>query len=403
MDRAVSHRHLLPWALALAACNSAGARAALNEPTIDTLPGGIVRVQNTGPTVWPDTSGWRLVEEVVIAPDEGSPGELSDIMSLVADDAGNTYVMQDKPVLIKVYGRDGQWLRDIGREGDGPGEFRGGMFTILGDTLVIQDPNNTRMTTFLTDGTFITSHSSQCCYWTSTFPVFDGGLVALPGPPPAGYTDGGAWYVTRLDGTVVDTILMPRQQGNEKGAWTVTRTSGKSRSMMSTGIPMQPQDRSIFRSDRNMVRGNTGQYSLVIGATDTDSSRIFTAPGTALSLTEAERDSVFEDAVADVGENWREDLLEVAKKSDIPATRPLWSGLTIDRLSRIWVARPGPGSDAATLDVFTTDGVLLGTVPSPHRDILNGFWTRHRIHLRDEDENGLPIVRVFRLDTLGVK
>jgi hypothetical protein len=390
---------VLAAAGALGGCSSAGANAALNEPLIDTLPGGVVQIQNTGPTRWADTVGWRLVPVTVIAPAEGSAGELSEISSLVADAAGNTYVLQREPAMIKVYGPDGTWLRDIGREGDGPGEFRSGMFTIVGDTLAVQDPNNSRLTTFLTDGTFLSSHVSQCCYWMSNFPTFDDGLIGIPGPPPPGGGERVAYYLTNTRGVVQDTMLLPESRDEDGPSWSVTRTSNGGRSTMSMNVPLQPQSLSEFRPDRKVIRGNTGQYRLVIGNDHTDSIRVFTAPGSPLPITEIERDSIYEESVAEVGEQWSDAVREVAKKSDIPGVRPPWTGFALDGMGRIWVSRPAAGTDVATLDVFDAEGILLGSVPAPHRNILNGYWTGNQVHLRDESEDGLPIVRVFRIDT----
>ena len=42
-------------------------------------------------------------------------------------------------------------------------------------------------------------------------------------------------------------------------------------------------------------------------------------------------------------------------------------------------------------------------MPPPADRILSGVWTRDRVYLRDETEEGLPRIRVFRIDTLGAK
>lgn len=124
----------------LAACSRPEARQLnLGSPTIDSLHGQVIRVTNAAPTEWADTNGWRLVEERVIKPAEGSPGEIGSPSGIVADDDGNIYVLQNLPVTIKAYSAKGRWLRDIGRIGEGPGEFRTGRLAILGNTLVMQD------------------------------------------------------------------------------------------------------------------------------------------------------------------------------------------------------------------------------------------------------------------------
>jgi hypothetical protein len=46
------------------------------------------------------------------------------ITSVIADEEGNFYMLDAQLSEIKVYSPDGEWLRTIGREGEGPGEFR---------------------------------------------------------------------------------------------------------------------------------------------------------------------------------------------------------------------------------------------------------------------------------------
>jgi hypothetical protein len=56
------------------------------------------------------------------------------ITDIIADDEGNFYLLDAQLSEIKVYSGDGEYLRTIGREGEGPGEFRGAfnMFLVPG-------------------------------------------------------------------------------------------------------------------------------------------------------------------------------------------------------------------------------------------------------------------------------
>ena len=388
-------------AFVTAACTGADARSALNEPVIDTLAGGVVQVTNTGPTVWADTSGWRIVEEMVIAPPEGSPGELSGTNGLAADEAGNVYVMQREPTRIAVFGPDGNYLRDIGREGDGPGEFRNGMLGIVGDTLFVQDPNNTRLTTFKTDGSFIAASPSQCCWFTSRLPVLADGRVMIMGPPPAGANDEarGAYFLTRMDGVVTDTIMMPADRPDETGDyWEVVRRSGQNTSISRINIPMKANDQAEVRPDGKVVRGRNDSYRLVIGTDFTDSVRVIVASAPTLTVSDIQRDSAYKATLDEQRDDWRDAFAEVAKLSDIPNTWPVWSSMAIDRDNNIWVSLPGERGPHSMFQVFNADGVLLGNVPAVGGgSILNGFWTRDRVYVGDEDENGLPVIRVYRI------
>jgi hypothetical protein len=59
------------------------------------------------------------------------------ITAIISDDKGNVYMLDAQLNEIKVYDADGEWLRNIGREGEGPGEFRGafGMFLVPGGNI----------------------------------------------------------------------------------------------------------------------------------------------------------------------------------------------------------------------------------------------------------------------------
>jgi hypothetical protein len=388
--------------LLLAACSGADAKMALNTPVIDTLPGGIVRVTNPGPTAWADTSGWQLVLEREIIPAEGSEGEVGSPRALVASEGGAIYWLMTEPSVIKAYAADGTWLRNIGREGDGPGEFRDGMFGLAGDKLFIQDPNNSRLTVFDTSGTFLQSAPSQCCYWTNNFPIFGDGTVGIMGPAPAGDDgQGGALYVTRLDGTVIDTVVFPPSEPNPSGYWTVTMTRGNNRSQMRMGVPLQPTDYTRYRNDRTVVRGNTATYSLAVTGLNRDTTLVFTAPATQVAITTAQRDSIFADVVDNMNEQWRDAIREAAKPSDIPTAWPLWTGVVADPTGHVWVSRPNPAGGTNLLDVFSPEGVLLGTVAAPTNDVMNGYWTSDRVYVRGETDEGYPKITVYRIARQG--
>jgi hypothetical protein len=379
------------------ACGGDDARQALVEPVIDTLASGVVRVTNNGPTAWADTNGWKIVLEREIKPEEGSPGELSSSHYLAADDAGNVYVLQQSPARIAKFGPDGEWIKDIGREGDGPGEFRNGMIGVIGDTIFIQDPNNTRITTFLTDGTPIASHTSQCCWFTSRLNTLSNGAVLIPGPPPNSESRG-ALFATHLDGRVIDTLLQPPESDVERESyWELVLRSGNSTSMSRMTIPFHPFDLTTVRPDGKIVRGRSSEYRLVIGNDFTDTLRIFSASAPTISVSEAQRDSAYDVIRSRMPDRFREEFDRVAKKSDMPGTWPVWSGFHSDSDNNIWVALPGERGAYSTYQVFNPDGILLGSVNGPGANLFSGYWTRTHIYMPAEDEDGLPYVRVYRI------
>ena len=83
---------------------------------------GVKHVMNPAQSIEPPTTiemeeAWRIGGE----DDEEIFGVITDI---IADDEG-IYLLDAQRNEIKVYSADGEYLRTIGREGEGPGEFRG--------------------------------------------------------------------------------------------------------------------------------------------------------------------------------------------------------------------------------------------------------------------------------------
>ena len=110
-------QHLL-IGLLLIGCGDTG-HSGPARPVIDTLPGGVVRVRNPGPSGWSDSSGFRLVEELTIAGVAGETSELANPSMLAVDKDGRIYVSDGA---IKLFGADGSFIRTVGRDGAGPGE-----------------------------------------------------------------------------------------------------------------------------------------------------------------------------------------------------------------------------------------------------------------------------------------
>lgn len=387
-----------------AGCTGHGKGVIVGENRVDTLPGNQLVIFNGKPTAWSDTNGWKIVLERTIAPDAGSPGELGRVQSVVAGSNGDIYVLQDKPAVIKSYTGDGKWLRDIGREGDGPGEFHIGMFTIAGDVLVIQDPNHSRMSTFSIDGKPLASVTSQCCWWSGQFPVFSDTTVGITGSAPKGFEDReGAMYLTRLDGRVVDTILMEKRKPTDvsfgEGSWVVTRTIPGGKSSMGVDIPMHSRTAQAFLPNRQKVSGNTGSYSLAIMSLRNEVVRTFEAYSEPRKLSAHERDSLYEAAMNDLQEGWREEFRKVAKREHIPDTRPAWNDVVVDGASNIWVFRSGKTFGTEVFDVFNSDGFWLGTVPAIDGEgLLAGYWTTDHIYRLSQTEEGAPTIKVYRIE-----
>jgi len=114
----------------------------------DTI-GDTVTVRTLAGSVWDDTA--TLIPEVTIGDLEGDDEYLlGDPRSIAVDESGLIYVLDVHIPVVRVYSPDGTHLRDLGREGDGPGEYRSpdGTAVLSDGRVLVRDPPNGRITIF---------------------------------------------------------------------------------------------------------------------------------------------------------------------------------------------------------------------------------------------------------------
>lgn len=382
--------HLMGVAATLWSLAGCGASASeRHAPQIDTLAGGVIRVANTGPTMWADTNGWKLILERTIAPPEGA-GELARPWSLAADSSGMVYVMDMRPNQVKVLRPDGSLRQLIGREGDGPAEYRpGAIIHLVGDTLIVHDPANGRMVRFNLQGSPLGEWSAPDSRRGASPTRHDGAIPAEiilrdQAPSTTAYFARRGFVYYRADGTAIDTVRAPAEP--KPTMWELR--DGKND--FGTFVPFAPSQEQTLTQAGTLIWGNQQRYELIVSRTGADTVRIITAPGTAAPIPDSLRQSEFKAAVA--REAW---IATKGRLSDIPTAYPLWTTLATDKLDNLWVQRGKDGGYIA--DVFSPDGILLGSVPTPFEFDSRDYWTATHLYHVHRDESGIPVIQVYRI------
>jgi len=112
------------------------------------------------------------------------------------------YVIADSDELrLSVYSADGRFQTAFGRDGRGPGEFRGilGVWKAGADTIAVWDPQLQRITRFLPDGTVTGTHA----------------LSYGPGGPPIGRMPD-PFYGALSDGRIIFAWLSPSRRALDR-------------------------------------------------------------------------------------------------------------------------------------------------------------------------------------------
>jgi hypothetical protein len=328
----------------------------------------------------------ELVEEVRLGSIEGPPEtSFGNVVSVAVTADGTTYVADVQVPVIRIFGAEGEYVGDLGRDGEGPGEYEGlwALAALPGGEIAVWH-DFAQVTVFGPDGAFRTRFTAPL-----------NGLVGGPGPSLVADTAGHlmmrvtagafqpgvtrviryAWLHVDSEGALIDSLIAPDRDLEHSPAAFRTETA-------STPSPHE---------------------YLVIGRNDDYALHRPLADGRVLRIERVHEPIPIE---AQEREQWEaySAVFEERQGMDFPPlapSKPAFRELQVDADGRIWVHRYAPAEhhpafvDASTdfgwpnrnwlepvrHDVLDPRGAFLGTVTLPHRaQILFArgphLWTR---------------------------
>ncbi len=389
----------------VAACGDS-APASRDVVTVDTLPDGAVRTISAAPT---DSGRWSFDLLHVIQPAEGDSAELLQPSDIAIADDGTVLVAEGGSAQVKVFAPDGTYLRSIGRNGEGPGEFRVAWITTRGDTLFVQDPQVARGSSFLiSTGEFITSRHTTCCYW---YPIGVDGqgravLPAMGGEADSAQGPSASFVRTPFNGGASDTVSVPYREtpGGDK-RWEV-RDGEAMRMVLS--VPLMPTDLQRSDPQGGFVTAWSGEYLLRASSDGRDTVALYGRPFTPVTVTAGEKQDMVDERIEEMTANRgpgsvpEAALRDAFKADDIPDVRPPFESFHIDPAGRTWVRRSYADTSIVEFDLFGADRVWLDVVRGNGTEWPWALWSsiawgRDRVAVPGEDVDGRPLVRVFRI------
>lgn len=405
------------------ACGSGTGDGASEAPrwqaATDTI-GDTVVVRTVSGQVW--ESDRRLVSEVSIGVLEGEEQyQFGRLLAIAVDGDGNMYAFDSHVPVLRVYGPDGTWLRDIGREGEGPGEYKqpdAGLAMLRDGRVALRDPGTGRITLYTPDGEYDGFYRIAGSFNTSSpLTVDTTGALLTPTVVNLGvsvfeWKSGLARYF--LDGSV-DTLMVP-DLGYEEAQVSAEREG----SMSINGVPFAPEQVAAYSPLGYFLVGISEDYAFDL-----------LRPEGVLRIQKA-----YEPVAVDPGEADAEREATTANFRQnypgwkwngppIPDVKPAFHGFYPAADGRIWVHVPAPSArymDAAeqraeeerlghavnpyrepvAFDVFEAGGEYLGRVSTPE-----GFSLRPQPVFRGDsvwavvrDEYDVQRLHRFRLEAV---
>lgn len=389
----------------LAACG--GGTEAAAPVTFDTLASGTVVVHNRDGGLWTRGAAWRPERLVRIGEEEGDDAYVFGwIQDVKLGPDGRVYVLDGQAEQVRIFDASGRHVRTVGREGGGPGEFRGAIALRWGPegNLWVVDDRNQRYTVLSPAGdlvaTYRRANGGSSYDWGGGFDA-RGKLY-----DPTYFVDGATHEVRRLfvgqrvegDEVVpVDTTALPKEEGEFQ------RVHFDDGGVISFALPYTPLLTWAFDRDDGFWGGTGASYRLWRLTFEGDTSRIVELDRARAPVTDEER-ARGRKRIEDMFRNWgRESGLKKVDFSRIPDRKPAFQHIVLDDRGWIWVARP-PASHTAddapaptTFDVFDPDGRYYGAVSMdlvavPAPDIVGD-----RVAGVVKDALGVQSVVVYRL------
>ena len=359
----------------------------------------------------------ELVERVRIGAIDGDPAYTFGSVSAISENEhGDIWVADATVAVVRRFDSLGVHLGNIGRKGQGPGEFAGGMPMGMGrlrdGRMVVFDTNAHRISFFTPEGLFVGSRSAPIQCITSRRPslvVDTSDVLSL-----RTCIDGAdAWIMVDTTGQVVDTVLVPPLD---------TDAAPARRLPFGNMAPFIAKTVSARSPHGYMVVGRTSSYAVHRPIRDGRMVRIW-RNWTPIQVRSEEKRRLRE-----YYRTRQERFGQAGVGADrpfraIPDEKPPFWALQVDHDGRVWVARhqaayfreetPGERShresypfvpatkiewrEQLVVDVLEPNGRFLGTLELPHDQATVGFATGTRVWLVETGEYGEQYVVRYEL------
>jgi len=325
------------------------------------------------------TLHYSMEEELSIGVMEGDEEYmLNRPINVEVSDDGTIYVLDMGDVCIKVYDENGAYLRTVGQQGQGPGEFGYHIYTALSsdDRIFIMDSVNRRIFSMDIYGKYINGFRVEGFHREMKTDdenrmffakhIQETATADLP--------------VTKdfQEVEVVNQIIRCNPDGSEQfvlGEFEGEKTNIKridKVSTLSTG------------SEYNIVWEVSREGMLYEGLNDEYKIHVFSADGTKVRTFSREYEPVTQEIIRDG---------EVVDKRVMPAFDPR-KGWLFDGEGNLWVAFYSEKDDENVYDVFSPEGIYIKQVIVPHR--IYEFY-KGKAYSIVTSEEGFRQVKRFKL------
>ena len=361
-----------------------------------------VLVENSLESAWTTTAEWTLAEDLRVSGPPG--GYLSMVIAVAADSRDNIHILDYVTQEIHVFDPVGGFLRTLGGQGDGPGEFRDALGPAIapGDTLWVADQRAPRYSIFGPDGTFVGTRTRRGA--SSGGARAERCTIARDGS----YME----WLTRYPkeektGDMADIDLLHfhpvrvSRNAEEQDTLPHLEFTQQMADMPSVGmrrpVYFGPDLRRALGCSGDLWFALSGEYRLYRRTLEGDTTLVATLDGVRpAAIDEADRDEVRAMFQRRPNPALMGDYLRA-----LPDKKPVIINIFVDGAGHVFVIPETSRVDAGkVIDVFGEDGVFVGRLDVPDSVQLNPgvvYATEEYFLFAGQDDAGTPYVTRLRI------
>jgi hypothetical protein len=320
---------------------------------------------------------FNLEEDLIITNEAGEEKYMfQDIQNLAVDDEENIYIADYKAGHIPVFNKNGEYVRTIGRRGQGPGEMIApiDLKALSQGALLINDAYQYRLVLFSLDGEHLSNLS------TSKYLGFRRPAIDSQGNIVAGFVIPGEEFkyeLTKFDSDLNPVFTIATYPQQLSGANSTAIHYFEWTRLTNLAWNVNEQDQIIW--------GHMSKYELFVHNPDGKLIKKIVRDYDGIKITNQEKEKLIKDIFGD-------NPVPPNMNIQFPEKYPPFIRFSCDEEGRIYVQTYDKTEDgeADYYDVFDSEGKYIARFSLKYWAIV---WKKQKLYTIEEDEDGFQIVK----------
>jgi len=315
-----------------------------------------------------------LNEDFKIGDSEVEEEMIAQVTFFVVDENGTIYALDWKANNIKVFDKNGKFVRTIGKQGQGPGEinFPSGLLITPENELLVEDAGNRRLAYFTLEGEFLRNVSVADKTSLTNLVMDNEGNVL------------GRQFIIEEGDMSFEIRKFDKDLNN---LFTIESIPFTFRDPQKDKMdPFDFVQVYFFDSEGQIYYGNPKEYEIQIFSSEGKLKKKIMKKYKPEKMTEEDIEKIM-DRIPDMG-------FGVKNMMEFPKQFPAYEAYTLDEEGRLIVRsyNKAEGENNVYLDIFDADGNYIDRFPSK---VNPRIWKNNKMYALEETDEGFIVIKRY--------